>query len=166
MSTERILVHSSILDKFSVAFQTAIENFYPAAGPGPILAIPTIVQKNKDLIHQAVSHGAKVTFGDLSSITTKTNTETRMRPIVLENVNSKMDIYRTESFGPSVSLFAINSEEEAIAIANDTEYGLSAAVFTRDLATGLRVARRIESGYLSPFIPPLSFPLFSFLFLC
>jgi acyl-CoA reductase-like NAD-dependent aldehyde dehydrogenase len=57
-----------------------------------------------------------------------------------------MDIYQTESFGPTVSLIAIETEEEAIKIANDTEYGLSSAVFTSDLQRGLRIAREIESG--------------------
>ncbi|OCL10827.1 aldehyde dehydrogenase [Glonium stellatum] len=57
-----------------------------------------------------------------------------------------MELYRTESFGPSVSVVVVEDEEEAVQVANDTEYGLSGAVFTRDLARGLRVARRIESG--------------------
>lgn len=143
MATERILVHSSIIQPFSTALKAAIEHIYPAKGPGPILALPSIVKKNKELIEQAVDRGARLVVGDLK---TKETSQTRMRPVVLENVNSDMDIYRQESFGPSVSLFTIESEEEAIAIVNDTEYGLSAAVFTKDLATGLRVARQIESG--------------------
>ena len=143
MSTERILVHSSIIQPFSTAFKTAVENFYPSNGPGPILVIPAIVKKNKELINQAVSRGATLLIGDID---TKETAQNRMRPVVLENVNQNMDIYREESFGPSVSLFSIESEEEAIAIANDTEYGLSAAVFTRDLTAGLRIARQIESG--------------------
>lgn len=143
MATERILVHSSIIQPFSAALKAAIEHIYPSNGPGPILVIPTIVKKNKELIDQAVSRGAKLLVGDLNI---KETSQTRMRPVVLENVDKDMDIYREESFGPSVSLFTIESEEEAVAIANDTEYGLSAAVFTRDLATGLRVARQIESG--------------------
>jgi acyl-CoA reductase-like NAD-dependent aldehyde dehydrogenase len=57
-----------------------------------------------------------------------------------------MDIYKTESFGPTVSLIPIETEEEALRIANDTEYGLTAAVFTDDLRRGLRLARNIESG--------------------
>jgi len=57
-----------------------------------------------------------------------------------------MDLYRTESFGPTVSFIVVDTEEEALRIANDTEYGLSAAVFTEDLRTGLRFAKEIESG--------------------
>lgn len=143
MSTERILVHSSIIQPFSTAFKAAVENVYPSDGPGPILVLPSIVKKNKEFINQAVSRGAKLLVGDLD---TKETSQNRLRPVVLEHVNKEMDIYREESFGPSVSLFPIESEEEAINIANDTEYGLSAAVFTKDLATGLRVAKQIESG--------------------
>lgn len=57
-----------------------------------------------------------------------------------------MKIYHTETFGPSVSIIPIESEDQAINIANDTEYGLSSAVFTRDLGTGFRVANQIHSG--------------------
>jgi acyl-CoA reductase-like NAD-dependent aldehyde dehydrogenase len=69
-----------------------------------------------------------------------------MRPIVVGGVNKDMELYYTESFGPSVSVISVESEEEAVAIANDTEYGLSSAVFTENLARGLRIARQIESG--------------------
>lgn len=61
-------------------------------------------------------------------------------------VTKDMDIYHEESFGPTVSLITVESEEEAIALANDTEYGLAAAVFTKDLKAGFRVAKAIESG--------------------
>ncbi|OQN95135.1 hypothetical protein B0A48_18812, partial [Cryoendolithus antarcticus] len=57
-----------------------------------------------------------------------------------------MDIYHTESFGPTVSVIVVRSDEEAIKIAKDTDYGLSAAVFTEDLRRGLIIAKRIKSG--------------------
>jgi acyl-CoA reductase-like NAD-dependent aldehyde dehydrogenase len=57
-----------------------------------------------------------------------------------------MSIYATESFGPTVSLLPFPTEAAAIATANDTEYGLSAAIFTRDLAAALRIARQLETG--------------------
>lgn len=69
-----------------------------------------------------------------------------MRPIILSDVTRDMDIYYTESFGPSVSLLTYSTEAEAVEIANDTEYGLAAAVFTENLTTGLRIAKQIESG--------------------
>jgi acyl-CoA reductase-like NAD-dependent aldehyde dehydrogenase len=57
-----------------------------------------------------------------------------------------MRFYRDESFAPVLGIIRVSGEEEAIRVANDSEYGLSAAVFTRDAARGLRVARRIRSG--------------------
>jgi acyl-CoA reductase-like NAD-dependent aldehyde dehydrogenase len=69
-----------------------------------------------------------------------------MRPIIVDGVNKNMDLFHTESFGPSVSVIEISSDEEAIEIANDTEYGLSGAIFTENLGRGLRIAKQIESG--------------------
>jgi len=57
-----------------------------------------------------------------------------------------MRIYREESFGPIVAMIRAKDEADAIRIANDSEYGLSSAVFTRDVAKGLRVAKQIKSG--------------------
>ncbi len=57
-----------------------------------------------------------------------------------------MDLYRDESFGPVVGIIRVRNEEEAIAAANDSDYGLAASVFTRDGVRGLKVARRIRSG--------------------
>ena len=143
MSTERILVHSSIATPFASAFKKAVSKAFPGDQPAPILIASAGVTKNKKLVTQALSQGAKVLTGDIDA---KESSEHRMRPIVVEGVTKSMDIYYEESFGPTVSLFVVNSEEEAIEIANDTEYGLSAAVFTKDLAAGLRVAKQIDSG--------------------
>ena len=75
---------------------------------------------------------------------------TRMRPVVIENVNKEMSIYHTESFGPTVAIYSLASgdsfEEEALKLANDTDYGLASAVFTKDLRKGLRLAKGIETG--------------------
>ncbi len=151
MSTERILVHSSIAEKFRDALKVAMDKIYGKESPAPILVNAPPVQKNKKLVEQALSKGAKILTGDLDA---KEHSDTRMRPIVVDKVSKDMDIYQTESFGPTVSLIVVESEEEAIEIANDTDYGLSSAVFTEDLTAGLRVAKQIETGYASSF--PLS----------
>jgi len=65
---------------------------------------------------------------------------------VIDRVTPEMRLFREESFGPVVAITRARDEAHAIALANDTEYGLSAAVFTRDTARGLRVARQIRSG--------------------
>ena len=143
MSTERILVHSSIAADFSHAFKAATEAIFGANTPAPILVSSAGVKKNHKLVSQALDKGAKLLTGDPNA---QESSDTRMRPIVVEKVTKDMDLYYTESFGPSVSIFTVESEEEAIELANDTEYGLTCAVFTENLGAGLRVAKQIESG--------------------
>ena len=156
MSTERIIVHSTIRSDFSAAFKDAVSAHFGPKTSAPILITPAGVKKSHTLISQAVEKGANLLYGDTN---VKESTDTRMRPIVVEGVTKDMDLFYQESFGPSVSLYVVESEEEAIALANDTEYGLSAAVFTEDLARGLRVAKQIESGYVFSFSRLLTFPL-------
>jgi acyl-CoA reductase-like NAD-dependent aldehyde dehydrogenase len=69
-----------------------------------------------------------------------------MSATVIDGVNSSMRIYGEESFGPVVCIVRVNGADEAVRVANDTEYGLSAAVFGRDIARAFEVAKRIDSG--------------------
>jgi acyl-CoA reductase-like NAD-dependent aldehyde dehydrogenase len=71
---------------------------------------------------------------------------TLLSAAVLDRVTPEMDIYAAESFGPVTVIIRVKDEEEAIRVANDTEYGLTSAVFTGDAARGLRVAERIDAG--------------------
>ncbi|KAF2186690.1 salicylaldehyde dehydrogenase [Zopfia rhizophila CBS 207.26] len=150
MATERILVHKSIKADFIAAFKGAAEGIFGGDKPAPVLVAGAGVDKNRRLISEAVKSGAKVLHGNHETEEvhpeTREVSKTRMRPIIVDGVNRDMELYHTESFGPSVSLIEVESEEEAIKIANDTEYGLSGAVFTENLARGLRVAKQIESG--------------------
>ncbi|KAK6860074.1 Aldehyde dehydrogenase [Apiospora arundinis] len=143
MSTERILVHKKISAEFQKKLAATIEAIFPAGADAPVLINSNAVDKVKKLLDNAVSKGASVLAGDFNATETS---KTRLRPIVISKVTPDMDIYQTESFGPSVSLIEIESEEEALRIANDTEYGLAASVFTEDLRTGLRFAKGIETG--------------------
>lgn len=143
MSTERILVHKNIKEAFQKKLKEAIPRVFPKDQEAPVLVNTTAVTKNKQLLANAKSKGASILFGDPDS--SEKNTA-MMRPVVLSGVTPDMDIYKTESFGPTVSIIEIDSEEQAIEIANDTEYGLSSAIFTEDLRRGLRMAKEIESG--------------------
>ncbi|MDE2349427.1 MAG: aldehyde dehydrogenase family protein, partial [Gammaproteobacteria bacterium] len=87
----------------------------------------------------ATARGARVIAGGRAD-------SVLMPATVIDGVTSAMKLYRDESFGPVVAVIRAAGEEEAIRLANDSEYGLAAAVFTRDTARGLRVARRIRSG--------------------
>jgi acyl-CoA reductase-like NAD-dependent aldehyde dehydrogenase len=143
MSTEKILVHKSVKEEFQRKLVGVVEKLFPANGDAPIVINATAVQKNKQLVSNAVGGGASILHGDVNN---REISETRLRPIIVTNVTEGMDIYKTESFGPTVSVIEIESEEEAIRLGNDTEYGLSSAVFTKDLRRGLRLAGALETG--------------------
>lgn len=143
MATERIIVVKGITDAFATALKSAIEAIFPAHGEALVLCTAAAVKKNRALVADARAKGGAVIFGDDA---VEEASPARMRPIVVQGVSREMDLYYTESFGPTVSLLEVEDEEAAIRLANDTEYGLSAAVFTRDLLAGLRIAKRIDSG--------------------
>ena len=71
---------------------------------------------------------------------------TLMQATVLDRVTTAMRIYSEESFGPVVSVIRVRGDEDALRVANDTEYGLSASIFSRDIARAWNLARRVESG--------------------
>ncbi|PVH95814.1 aldehyde dehydrogenase [Periconia macrospinosa] len=150
MATERILVHKSIKAAFVQEFKGAVEQVFGSDKPPLVLVQAASVAKNKRLISEAVKQGANIVVGDPEKDEehpeTKEASKTRMRPIIVDQVTKEMELYYTESFGPTVSVMEVESDEEAISIANDTEYGLTGAVFTENLARGIRVARQIESG--------------------
>ncbi|KFY84022.1 hypothetical protein V500_09681 [Pseudogymnoascus sp. VKM F-4518 (FW-2643)] len=137
MSTEKILVHRSVAKEFGEKLKVKVGEMF---GVG-CLVNRMGVEKNVRLVKDAVGKGAEVMVGELGG-----EDGAKMAPIVLGGVTEEMDLYKTESFGPTVSVIEVDTEEEALRVANDTEYGLSAAVFTEDLRTGLRFARGIESG--------------------
>jgi len=143
MATERILVNRKVLAPFAEALKSAAEKVYPPSGDAPVLVAKAGVEKSHKLLSDARSKGAKSIYGDINTHDPSTY---RIRPVIMTDVKKEMDLFYTESFGPSVSLIAVDSDEEAIDIANDTEYGLSGAVFTENLGRGLRIAKEIDSG--------------------
>jgi acyl-CoA reductase-like NAD-dependent aldehyde dehydrogenase len=143
MSTERIVVQRSIADEFRQKLAATAEKLFGKDAPALVLVNSAAAAKNKKLVGDAVSRGATLLFGDSNA---SESVDTAMRPIIVDNVTKEMDMYATESFGPTVSLMVVDTEEDAIALANDTEYGLTAAVYTQNLFRGLRVAKEIDSG--------------------
>jgi benzaldehyde dehydrogenase (NAD) len=91
------------------------------------------------LIDDALAKGATLVCGGKAE-------STLMPATLLDHVTPAMRIYGDESFGPVKGIVRVNGEDEAVACANDNEYGLSSAVFSRDVARAMNVARRIESG--------------------
>jgi acyl-CoA reductase-like NAD-dependent aldehyde dehydrogenase len=144
MSTERIIVVDAVADEFAAKFKAKVGTMPvgdPRQGNTPLGAV--VDQKTVDcvqgLIEDALAQGAeKLVGGDANGVL--------MPAHVIDKVTPAMRLFRDESFGPVVGIIRAKDEADAIALANDTEYGLSAAVFTRDTARGLRVARQIKSG--------------------
>jgi acyl-CoA reductase-like NAD-dependent aldehyde dehydrogenase len=144
MSTERIIVDDSIADEFVRRFAAKAKSL-PAGDPrtGNVVLGSVVsreaVQCISGLVENAVQKGATLVAGGSVDGTV-------MSATVLDRITPDHRIYAEESFGPVVCVVRVKGDEEAIRIANDTEYGLSASVFSRDIARALKVAKRIESG--------------------
>jgi acyl-CoA reductase-like NAD-dependent aldehyde dehydrogenase len=144
MSTERIIVVDAIADAFVEKFAAKVGSMPvgdPREGKAPLGAVVDrkTVDHVRALIDDALAAGAvQVNGGEADGVL--------MPAHVIDRVTPDMKLFRDESFGPVVGVVRARDEAHAIELANDSEYGLSAAVFTRDTARGLRVARAIRSG--------------------
>lgn len=144
MSTERVIVHEQIADAFAKKLAervAALPTGDPAKGEfvlGSVVGMDT-VDRVKRLVDAAVAQGAQLLCGGEAR-------GTIMSGVVVDKVTPQMELFREESFGPQVSITRVKSDDEAVQLANDTEYGLSAAVFSRDIGRALGIARRIQSG--------------------
>jgi acyl-CoA reductase-like NAD-dependent aldehyde dehydrogenase len=144
MSTERIIVVDAIADEFVKRFTAkaaTLKASDPRTGATPLGAVvdQAAAAHVQALIDDAVAKGAICASAAPAD-------GVLLSAAVLDGVKPAMRIYAEESFGPVVGVLRVKDEAEAIRVANDTEYGLSAAVFTRDIARGLKVAGQIQSG--------------------
>ena len=144
MSTERIIVDQAIADDF-VARLTAKAKSLPLGDPrqGPVVLGSVVdmstVKRCNALIDDALAKGATLLCGGKAD-------STLMPATLLDHVTPDMLIYQEESFGPVKPIVRVEGVDAAVACANDNAFGLSAAVFSRDIAKAWNVARRIESG--------------------
>ena len=145
MSTERIIVVDAVADAFAKAFADKVRSMPvgdPRQGNTPLGAV--VDRKTVDhclsLVDDALKNGAELLVGG------ETTQNVLMPAHLVDKVTPAMKLFRDESFGPVVGIIRARDEAHAIELANDTEYGLSSAVFTRDTARGLRVARQIQAG--------------------
>ena len=144
MSTERIIAVEAVADAFVEKFQAKVAGMTvgdPREGKTPLGAVVDLktVQHCEGLVADAVAAGAVALTGGPSN-------GVLMPATVVDKVTPAMRLFRDESFGPVVAVTRARDEAHAIELANDTEYGLSAAVFTRDIARGMTVAKQIKSG--------------------
>ncbi len=145
MSTERIIVVDAVADEFARKFAEKVKSMPvgdPTEGKTPLGAV--VDKKTVDhcysLIEDAKSKGAELLVGG------ETTKNVLMPAHLVDKVTPDMKLFRDESFGPVVGIARARDEAHAIELANDTQYGLSSAVFTKDTARGLKVARQIEAG--------------------
>lgn len=144
MSTERIVVDEKVADAFVGKFAAKAKSL-PVGDPrsGDVVLGAMVSEaaaaKVRALIADATAKGATLAAGGEAKGVV-------MPATILDRVTPAMRAYGEESFGPMVTVVRVSGDEAAIRVANDTEYGLSAAVFSRDIARALNVAKRIESG--------------------
>lgn len=143
MSTERIIAVGSTGDRFVEAFSKKVAQLTagdPREGSSPLGSLVSLAaaERIRDLIEDGVSKGAKLIAGG--------GTGTILNAAALDHVTPDMRLYTEESFGPVVSIIRAASVDEAVRIANDSEFGLSSAVFGKDVMHAMSVAKRIESG--------------------
>lgn len=144
MSTERIVADASIVEELGgrLASRAAALTVGDPSDQGTMIG-PVINEAARErilgLVEDARAKGATVLAGGTAD-------GPCIAPTVIAGVTPEMRIYAEESFGPVVTLVTADGVDDAVRIANDTEYGLSAAVFSRDVPAALAVARRIESG--------------------
>jgi acyl-CoA reductase-like NAD-dependent aldehyde dehydrogenase len=141
----RILVERSAYDEFVGRLETAVRAMKvvdPARDDSEMG--PMVSARQRDSV-QAYIDGSSVAFqGDAPG-----GDGYWLPPTVVESTSTDEPVWREEVFGPVVAVMAFDTEEEAVTLANDTEYGLSGSIYTRDLGRALRVSRAVESGNLS-----------------
>lgn len=151
MSAERAYVHESIFEEFLAELKNALEEHVLGAAFSDAATIGSLTsQRQLDTVvahvEDAVSKGATVLYGgqarpDLGPFF--------YEPTVLTGVNPEMDLYATETFGPVLAVYPISSDAEAIQLANDTTYGLSASVWSGNSRRAWKVASQLEAGMVN-----------------
>ncbi|MER9728131.1 aldehyde dehydrogenase [Mesorhizobium sp. M0217] len=143
MSTERLVVDEKVADEFVAKLAVRAAQL-PAGDPRGHVVLGSLISsqaadKMEELVADAVAKGARLVAGGK-------RTGTVVEATLLDHVTPAMRVYSEESFGPVKPVIRVEGEDEAVRVANDTEYGLSSAVFSRDIRRAMAVAARIEAG--------------------
>jgi succinate-semialdehyde dehydrogenase/glutarate-semialdehyde dehydrogenase len=148
-AAKRFIVVDSIADEFLERFTTALSGLevgdpmQEATTHGP-LSSEAALQRLLDQVQVAIEHGAKLLMGGDRI----DRPGSFMQTTILTGIAPDNPAFRDEFFGPVVSFYRVANEDEAVALANDSDFGLGGSVFTRDIARGERVASRIETGMM------------------
>ena len=140
---KRVLVHRSVADELVSLIQSEVEKLSVGSPEDNATIVPLIDEQSADfvqgLIDDALEKGATLVLGNKRE-------ENLIYPTLLDHVTKEMRIAWEEPFGPVLPIIRVNSQEEAIEIANASEYGLQASVFTQNLDKALTIARKLETG--------------------
>ena len=147
-ASKRFIVVEALADSFMEKFQAALAQFAPGdpMDKATTLAPLSSSQALENLLKQvdvAVAHGARLITGGKRIDALPGNF---MQPTILADIDAKNPAYKQEFFGPVALFFTVADEQAAIALANDSPYGLGGSVFTQDIERGKRVARKIDTG--------------------
>jgi acyl-CoA reductase-like NAD-dependent aldehyde dehydrogenase len=150
---ELFLVHESVHDEFVERLRATVERSVKLGDPfseettmGPLNNDPTAEKMDRH-VADAVERGAEVVAGGARG--EGFPTDLYWQPTILSGVTEEMEVAREETFGPVVPVMRISSDDEALQIANASPYGLLTAVWTRDLARGLRFAEAVDAGWVN-----------------
>ncbi len=148
-AAKRFIVLESIADPFLARFRTALEALKPGdpmdeqTTHGPLSTEAALVQLLKQ-VNEAVAHGAKLVMGGKRL----DRPGFFMQPTILADIKPDNPAFRDEFFGPVASFYRVKTEDDAVALANDSDFGLGGSVWTQDLARGQRVASRVDTGMM------------------
>jgi succinate-semialdehyde dehydrogenase/glutarate-semialdehyde dehydrogenase len=148
-AAKRFIVVEPLADKFLTKFRTALAALKPGdpmdekTTLGPLSSEPALLQLVEQ-VKSAVSHGAKVHLGGKRI----DRPGSFMEPTILTDVKPDNPAFRDEFFGPVAMFFRVKDEDEAVALANDSDFGLGGSVYTKDIARGKRVASRVDTGMM------------------
>ncbi|KAJ4129787.1 mitochondrial aldehyde dehydrogenase [Fusarium equiseti] len=150
-ATSRILVQEGIYDKFMAAFKAQVQKISKVGDPfeestfqGPQVT-KAQYERILDFVNIGKSEGANLTLGG-APFKSASGKGYFIEPTVFTNVTPKMRVFQEEVFGPFVVVTKFSKEDEAVDLANDTQFGLGSALFTTNLARAHQIAKRIEAG--------------------
>ncbi|MCB5162485.1 aldehyde dehydrogenase [Marinomonas algarum] len=149
IACSRLYVHSSIKEEFMAALINAAKAYVSGDPLDPKTKMGPMVDKAQlDTVHRfidsALADGATLALGGVREY--QAGQGFYAQPTIFTDASHKMEFVREEIFGPVLAVMTFDTEEEAIALANDSQYGLGASVWTNDLARAHRVSRLLESG--------------------
>ena len=143
-AVKRLLIHERIKDEFLEKYLVKAATYTPGDPADPNTVVGTVIDEAaakvlEDRVNKAVAAGAKVLLGGKRE-------GALLHPTVIDNVPRDAEMIREESFGPLAPIITVSDIDDAIAVANDSKYGLSSGVVTENLSNALECVRRIRTG--------------------